>query len=242
MTSVSSGAEGTTWDGCSCSPLPYVQSLADPSVLSATVSFEQYDCNAEVLTTAGYDVPQNFPSEFPVYTTNYLDGLRLAGQRRTLSLPCAVASTPTHTLKTAHWKPHSHIAVDNAIHPERFGEHSETSILPNPSTPFQPHASISPPLLIPWDQNDTPASSRGMGNSCMCGWKDENNDRCMAMMTEDNLREHLADHGIKNMAGDIRVNCRICDPPRPMKRENVLRHCKEVHLKQKRRPSTRKTI
>jgi len=48
--------------------------------------------------------------------------------------------------------------------------------------------------------------------------------------------EHLASsHGIKNLGSDVPVRCGICD--KVMKRESLLRHCRELHLKQKRKPS-----
>jgi len=58
---------------------------------------------------------------------------------------------------------------------------------------------------------------------------------CRAWVTESNLVEHLASHGIKNLASDVAVRCGVCD--RVMKRESLLRHFRELHLKQRRKPS-----
>lgn len=101
-----------------------------------------------------------------------------------------------------------------------------------------PAENISESLLV----NSLPASDpRDKDKPVMCRWKGEGQTVCCSWsVMESNVQEHLADHGIKGMSSRLELACCSCDPPKKMKRESILRHFKEVHLKQKRKPSTKK--
>lgn len=89
----------------------------------------------------------------------------------------------------------------------------------------------------------SPVSNAGTTDKQLeCRWKDENQvNPCSTLVSDSNLPEHLAEnHLIKNIASHEKIKCRICDPPKPIKRESLLRHIREVHRKQKRKPSTKK--
>ncbi|KIM60901.1 hypothetical protein SCLCIDRAFT_54327, partial [Scleroderma citrinum Foug A] len=58
---------------------------------------------------------------------------------------------------------------------------------------------------------------------------------CGVSVTESNLVKHLAYHGIKGLPSHAKVTCRVCG--KPMKRESILRHFREGHMKQQRKPS-----
>lgn len=70
-----------------------------------------------------------------------------------------------------------------------------------------------------------------------CGWKGDDGTVCGSVVTSHDLPNHFAAiHGIKNMASGIKVECRWC-PPSPrkqVKRESMMRHLREVHLKRPR--------
>ncbi|KAI6117378.1 hypothetical protein EDD16DRAFT_1009616 [Pisolithus croceorrhizus] len=70
-----------------------------------------------------------------------------------------------------------------------------------------------------------------------CGWEGDDGRVCYNPVSSDNLANHFATlHGIRNMASDIKVACRWC-PSRSrkqVKRESILRHLREVHLKRPR--------
>lgn len=90
--------------------------------------------------------------------------------------------------------------------------------------------------------NPSPASdSKDMEKPTMCGWHEENQTiPCNIILTESNLQEHLASHGIEHMASNTKVKCRSCTRPKEMKRESILRHFRECHMKQRRKPSKKK--
>ncbi|KAG6333036.1 hypothetical protein ID866_6051 [Astraeus odoratus] len=65
--------------------------------------------------------------------------------------------------------------------------------------------------------------------------------KCDEAVNPENCRVHLARaHGISNLPGYAIVSCRWCHPRRRMKRESILRHTKEVHLKIRRSKTGRK--
>ncbi|KAI6002659.1 hypothetical protein F5J12DRAFT_209093 [Pisolithus orientalis] len=67
-----------------------------------------------------------------------------------------------------------------------------------------------------------------------CGWKGDDGMVCGSPVTSHDLPNHFAAiHGIKNMASDIKVECRWCPPGsrKQVKRESMIRHLREVHLK-----------
>lgn len=84
--------------------------------------------------------------------------------------------------------------------------------------------------------NSPPASLSDTEKGDICRWKDEGTTAsCRKRVTNSNLVEHLASHGIKNMASHVEVSCGVCG--KVVKRESMLRHYRELHLKQKRKPS-----
>lgn len=71
-----------------------------------------------------------------------------------------------------------------------------------------------------------------------CPWRVKVGIVCGEQVTSEMCATHLASHhGIKTMSSNRIVKCRACQPPKEMKRESILRHFIEVHLKIKRKPS-----
>ncbi|KAI6018811.1 hypothetical protein EDC04DRAFT_444586 [Pisolithus marmoratus] len=67
-----------------------------------------------------------------------------------------------------------------------------------------------------------------------CGWTDDDGTVCGNLIMLDDVASHFATaHGIKNMASDKKVECRWCPPSsrKHVKRESMVRHLREVHLK-----------
>ncbi|KAI6046913.1 hypothetical protein EDC04DRAFT_945476 [Pisolithus marmoratus] len=67
-----------------------------------------------------------------------------------------------------------------------------------------------------------------------CGWINEDGSPCGAPITYANCADHFAIvHGIKDKAADVKVHCRWCTSPveKKIKRKNILRHLREVHLR-----------
>lgn len=75
-----------------------------------------------------------------------------------------------------------------------------------------------------------------------CKWKDESGPVCEEVLTYGSLPEHLSMHGIKNMTRDSSTKCNWvgCKRKRPMNRESIVRHIREVHLGLKRPLSSRR--
>ena len=84
------------------------------------------------------------------------------------------------------------------------------------------------------------STAMGMLNELLkgtaCPWP-----ACGEWITKDNCAAHLAHyHGIKGMSSRHRVKCQACNPPKFIKRESMLRHFIEVHIKIKRKLCKRK--
>ena len=72
-----------------------------------------------------------------------------------------------------------------------------------------------------------------------CCWVNEDGSICRESISYD-CATHLATaHGISKTASRTRVACRWCSPPKQMKRESIVRHVREVHLRRKRRDKER---
>ncbi|KIJ08783.1 hypothetical protein PAXINDRAFT_102444 [Paxillus involutus ATCC 200175] len=71
-----------------------------------------------------------------------------------------------------------------------------------------------------------------------CGWRATDGSTCKGSITGVTIPEHLVQHGITDMAYSVRIQCRWCpDGKKPIKRESIVRHVREVHMLLK-RPST----
>ncbi|KAI5997426.1 hypothetical protein EDD15DRAFT_2245655, partial [Pisolithus albus] len=87
------------------------------------------------------------------------------------------------------------------------------------------------PVVTP---NSLPMAYQSRGHTVSCGWKNDNGIVCGDLVTSDNLANHFATlHGIKNMASSVKIDCRWCPPSlrKQVKRESMLRHLREVHLR-----------
>ncbi|KAI5992908.1 hypothetical protein EDD15DRAFT_2268301 [Pisolithus albus] len=87
------------------------------------------------------------------------------------------------------------------------------------------------PVVTP---NSLPMAYQSRGHTVSCGWKNDNGMACGDLVTSDNLANHFATlHGIKNMASSVKIDCRWCPPSlrKQVKRESMLRHLREVHLR-----------
>lgn len=75
-----------------------------------------------------------------------------------------------------------------------------------------------------------------------CPWLDKARITvCGEWITKDNCAAHLAHyHGIEGMPSRHRLKCQACDPPKFIKRESILRHFIEVHIKIRRKICKRK--
>ncbi|KAI5997434.1 hypothetical protein EDD15DRAFT_343117 [Pisolithus albus] len=68
-----------------------------------------------------------------------------------------------------------------------------------------------------------------------CGWRVYGGGECGALVTYHSLAHHFAVvHGIRNMASDVEIMCRWCPPGTIVKRESLLRHLRERHLRYQR--------
>ena len=75
------------------------------------------------------------------------------------------------------------------------------------------------------------------GPACLCEWQDENGVICGGIVTHANLPGHLSAHGIKNMRRDRLTKCKWAGcTKKPMNRESIARHVREVHMHLKRTP------
>lgn len=70
----------------------------------------------------------------------------------------------------------------------------------------------------------------------ICQWRTEAGCVCGDVISWATCGEHLAiTHGIKHMTSNVSIMCCWCsDRARPVKRESIVRHVREVHLRQKR--------
>ncbi|KAI6038162.1 hypothetical protein EDC04DRAFT_2697733 [Pisolithus marmoratus] len=101
------------------------------------------------------------------------------------------------------------------------------------SVPMWSPVTDCPPVVTP-DSLPTTRPILGRIAHETCGWKGDDGQVCGNPVTSDSLANHFAVmHGIKNMASDIKVECRWCPPSsqKRVKRESMLRHLREVHLK-----------
>lgn len=83
-------------------------------------------------------------------------------------------------------------------------------------------------------QNGLPKAYQSRGPTVPCGWKDNDGTACDGPVMSDNLANHFATlHGIKNMASGVKIDCRWCPSSlqKQVKRESLLRHLREVHLR-----------
>ncbi|KAF8420575.1 hypothetical protein L210DRAFT_3654828 [Boletus edulis BED1] len=66
----------------------------------------------------------------------------------------------------------------------------------------------------------------------LCGWKNEDGTLCDEIFTRASLPMHLAKHGIKNKSRTSPTKCRWlgCKARKPMNRESIVRHIREVHM------------
>lgn len=72
----------------------------------------------------------------------------------------------------------------------------------------------------------------------LCGWQSETGFICGGPVSSSTCLEHLATvHGMRNMVSTLMVKCGWCSDRRLMKRENIVRHIREVHLRVRRRGS-----
>ncbi|KAH0828981.1 hypothetical protein J3R83DRAFT_2415 [Lanmaoa asiatica] len=86
----------------------------------------------------------------------------------------------------------------------------------------------------PFEQQSTPFE----GSVYCCQWKDGDGTICEEVITHGSLPGHLSKHGIKNMPRDRDTNCNWvgCRRKKPINRESIVRHIREVHLRVKRSP------
>ncbi|KAF9220215.1 hypothetical protein BS17DRAFT_787723 [Gyrodon lividus] len=70
----------------------------------------------------------------------------------------------------------------------------------------------------------------------ICQWRREDNSVCKDVISRATCAEHLVfTHGIRNKISSLKVKCYWCpDGAMPVKRESIVRHVREVHLRQKR--------
>ncbi|KAF8131943.1 hypothetical protein EV363DRAFT_1479771, partial [Boletus edulis] len=69
-----------------------------------------------------------------------------------------------------------------------------------------------------------------------CGWKNEDGTLCDEVFKRASLPMHLAKHGIKNKSRTSPTKCRWlgCKKRKPMNRESIVRHIREVHMRLRR--------
>ncbi|KAG2153247.1 hypothetical protein DEU56DRAFT_751847 [Suillus clintonianus] len=81
----------------------------------------------------------------------------------------------------------------------------------------------------------TPAFTPANVGNTVCLWDDGSGNHCGANINLSDLRIHLRTHGVKGPAKSV-VSCAWDDCGRdPMKKESIIRHVKEVHLRVKHR-------
>ena len=69
-----------------------------------------------------------------------------------------------------------------------------------------------------------------------CPWRNEAGAVCGEWVTKDNCAAHLASwHGIKSISARHMIKCQACNRPNFIKRESMLRHFLEVHIKIRRK-------
>ncbi|KIJ11293.1 hypothetical protein PAXINDRAFT_171835, partial [Paxillus involutus ATCC 200175] len=63
---------------------------------------------------------------------------------------------------------------------------------------------------------------------------------CGGDITRATVPQHFVQHGITDLSSDVPVKCRWRpDERKPMNRESIVRHMREVHLRIKRTPTSR---
>jgi len=68
-----------------------------------------------------------------------------------------------------------------------------------------------------------------------CQWVMEDSSSCEKTISRENVTGHLAEHGIRCMSRDLIVQCCWRGCGTSVKRQNIARHVREVHLGLKRR-------
>ncbi|KAF9222387.1 hypothetical protein BS17DRAFT_783637 [Gyrodon lividus] len=64
-----------------------------------------------------------------------------------------------------------------------------------------------------------------------CGWREEDGSICGKSISRTTVPQHLTVHQITDMASNVPIICRWCrDGRKPIKRESIVRHMREVHL------------
>ncbi|KAL4068725.1 hypothetical protein V8B97DRAFT_1971504 [Scleroderma yunnanense] len=98
-------------------------------------------------------------------------------------------------------------------------------------------ASTSLPMQTSNKVLHSPHSPRGTE----CPWRDETGRTCGVWVISARAATHLANHhGIKNIPSHREIKCQACHPIKLMKRESILRHYVEVHIKITRKPCKKK--
>ncbi|KAF8420572.1 hypothetical protein L210DRAFT_3654825 [Boletus edulis BED1] len=129
-----------------------------------------------------------------------------------------------------------------------------------PYLPIQPTVSRSPPAQVPpthrnsqGDHSITGSPYAPIRTSSLpvqstlpqevvmdtCKWMKVDGTVCEAQIASATVPEHLATHGIKKMTGNFRLECRWLEcrlrgDRKEMKRESIVRHVREKHLRRKR--------
>ncbi|KAF9232222.1 hypothetical protein BU15DRAFT_67657 [Melanogaster broomeanus] len=122
--------------------------------------------------------------------------------------------------------------ASSSLPPEGFSDQHQGTVGRNPSA-IRSMAHVT--RNSPNGQAATPAHPPSTKNVYVCEWRERDESICGERFTGETLPDHLADHGITNIASDKPTVCRSCRPGKKMKRESILRHVREVHLGLKRR-------
>ncbi|KAF8845890.1 hypothetical protein BDN67DRAFT_960512 [Paxillus ammoniavirescens] len=123
-------------------------------------------------------------------------------------------------------------------HAARQGVHRGTANLtlrPTRSMTYPPHNSSPYPNMQagPYKHSSETIPKK-------CGWRATDGSTCEGSITGATISEHLVQHGITDMAYSVRIECRWCpDGKKPIKRESIVRHVREVHMRLKRPPKSR---
>ena len=82
-----------------------------------------------------------------------------------------------------------------------------------------------------------------MGRRALCQWKDGDKPVCGKPIDYESTPEHLSKHGVEHMSRGIPTKCHWagCRRKKFMNRESIVRHVREVHLREKRRSSKKGT-
>ncbi|KAF9235350.1 hypothetical protein BU15DRAFT_64934 [Melanogaster broomeanus] len=141
----------------------------------------------------------------------------------------------------------------------RQGGHGLGLLQPDPQLPFSlagyssllqgPHRRNRSrkvcPMTTPYTTYIAPSFPNGSFQEInpqpsVCGWRSSTDDSlCQAAITWQTVPQHLAVHGIRNMASNEPIRCRWCpDGTDPIKRGGLVRHIREVHLRVQRRATT----